>query len=61
MGGLLLHSALVSSVVPCCGVLLVRILSIVARFILAVIALRKERPEQSAEVISAAFPRWRRR
>jgi len=44
-----------------CGVLLVTVLSIAARFTLAVIALRKARPEHVADVIRAAFGRrWQR-
>ena len=58
---LVLHHVLTSAAVSGCGVLLVRVLTIMARFTLAVIALRKAGPEHVADVIRAAFPRWWRR
>ena len=56
--GLLLHHVLGDAWVPDCGVFLVMILPIAARFILGVIALRKARPEHVANVTRALCSHW---
>lgn len=58
---LLLHHVLGGALVPTCGVLLVTVLQIAARFILGVIALRKARPEHVADVLRALCSHWRQR
>jgi len=54
----LLHHVLGGASVPSCGVFLVSVLAIAARFTLGVIALRKARPEHVANVIRALCHHW---
>ena len=58
---LLLIHVLAGASAPTCGVLLVAVLRIAARFIHGLIALRKATPEHVADVTRALYSHWRQR